>query len=112
MNLNFTTLRAKVLLHIAGGPGTQLHSTPIVHPVRDWKIVLLGFSIAVLCFGLFAFLPYAGLLKSATEVASVPARVVRIDKEALSKMADSLRERNVVHEKVIMSGRTFIDPGR
>lgn len=112
MTIDLLAFRTKIFARIAHSGGPQLISTRIAQPVRDWKIVLLTFSIAVLCFGLFAFLPYAGLLESATTVAVAPQRTVKIDAEALSKTAAALTERRTLHERARKSGNAFVDPGR
>lgn len=112
MKETLATLRIKIQALLARHGGINTASPTIVRPIRDWKAVLLGLSIIIICFGFFALLPYAGLLNRSIETPTPAVRAVKIDMEGLKTVADLLVERRLTHSALIQTAHVFVDPGR
>ena len=111
MTIDIQTIKTKALsmLHVRGG---SRGPSGIVDPVRDWKLVLLGFSLLVLFSGVWAFFSYTGQTGSAPGSEETAARKPRLDRDALTQTLEALEARRSAHETARAQAPTFIDPGR
>lgn len=111
MTFDLSTIktRARALLH-RGPQGAA--STGIVDPVRDWKLILLGFSLLVLAAGAWSFFSYTGQISGTVGGEETATRKPRLDRDALTETLETLEARRSAHEAARAQAASFVDPGR
>ncbi len=113
MNISVSTLKTKAQTLLLHRSESSLESPAVAHPVRDWKITLLMFSLLVLVFGAFAILSYTGFFGAqASGDKNQIMHTSKLDRPGLMNALSLLEERGRLHEAARTQGRAFVDPGR